>query len=115
MRALCEGALFVAKRDDWVDEHRAACGNVRRQEYNYDEQHSDRDKSDWIVGSHAKQQIPHQLGQCESCTNSDRHSYQRQLCALPQNHLRTSPRCAPSAMRIPISRLRCDTMKEITP
>ena len=32
--ALCKGALFVAKRDDWVNEHRTARRNVRRQEHN---------------------------------------------------------------------------------
>ena len=46
----------------------------------------------------------------------ERHADRRQQQPVPHEHAASAPcRCAPSAMRIPISRVRCETEYEITP
>ena len=54
----------------------------------------------------------HECG-CRSEANDDANSSQHE--GGTNEHPRSTPFCAPSARRIPISRVRCETAYEMTP
>jgi hypothetical protein len=68
-----------------------------------------------IGGCHAVEQVRHEAGESERTGNADGDAQKRQTVPCHKIRPSTSLRCAPRAMRIPISCVRCPTTYAITP
>ena len=96
--------LFVAQGDDGIDAHRATCWNVtccERDPGQHDRHGYERQRINRVNPSAATRPIATPI--------------RAVLVPSPSTSFRTSWRWAPSAIRIPISCVRCPTKYESTP
>src|SRR5437867_4493748 len=108
-------ASFVAQRRHRIDLGRPARGDETCDERNGKQDHACQNERRGVEGPDLEELAPEKAHQEESSKSSQRDPDQRQSDSLPSTRAQTCLLSAPSAMRMPISWVRCATLKLMTP
>ena len=85
-RPICEG-LAVAQRDDGVDAHSSARGNIAGNQCDERQHDGDGGKGERVGGADAEENPSHQARQTRRGGETDHYAEERQARALSQNDL----------------------------
>ena len=103
------------ERDDRIDARRTPPRQIAGKSGNNGEKRRHCRERQRVARSDIEEEFRHEPRQREGARRAGGDPRDCQHHGLPDNHLNTSPRCAPSAMRIPISCVRWVTLYATTP
>jgi hypothetical protein len=106
--------LLVSQGHHRIDPGGAARWHVGRHDGNTGENHSDRYHRQWIACADTEQKARHQACQPDRPGHSDDQPQEGEPYAAVQDQTQQASSVAPSAERMPISRVLCATLQEST-